>query len=180
MYANRQIFLNHTTTTRTALRRATWINQLTHSTSPCCLVLCVLNQLTPSRIADTFGQLVVLQHILDGKIFKEDRAVGVHQFTAQLMGKVFSSVGNALMDMCDDLTPLGSLVFGVSSLRSTKFNFITAKETKKRGLSTVTPFERVAKVVRPTSIPTARSLKGKGVGSTSQAKQAYQFPTASR
>jgi hypothetical protein len=92
--------------------------------------LCVLNQLTPSRICDGFSQLVVLHHVLDGKIFKEDRAVGVHQSAAQLVGKVFSSVCNTLMDVRDDLAAFGSFVFGVSALRPAEFVLIPPKETR--------------------------------------------------
>ena len=72
MYANRQIFLNNTTTTRASLRSAARSNQFTHPASIHSFVLCVLNQLTPSRISDAFGKVVVLHHVLDGKIFKEE------------------------------------------------------------------------------------------------------------
>ena len=130
MYANRQIFFNHSLTARASLRSSARINQFAHSTSVHSFVLCVLNQLTPSRISDAFGKVVVLHHVLDGKIFKEDRAVCVHQFTAEFMGKVFASVGNALVDVRDDLAAFGSFIFGISPLRSPEFIFIASKETR--------------------------------------------------
>ena len=74
--------------------------------------------------------MLVLQHVLDGKIFKEDRAVGGHPFAAQRMGKVFSPVRHTLMDVRDDLAAFGSFVFGVSALRPPEFVFIPAKEAR--------------------------------------------------
>ena len=151
MYANRQIFLNNQTTTRASLRSAARINQYYCTPSVYRFVRAILNQLTPSRIADTFGKAVVslappatlaphcarcsaggagVHHVLDGEVLEEDRAVAVHQFTAQFVGKVFSPVSNALMDVRDDFAALGSLSLVPSSLRPAKFNFITAKEAR--------------------------------------------------
>jgi hypothetical protein len=160
MYANRQIFLNNQTTTRASLRSAARINQYYCTPSVYRFVRAILNQLTPSRIADTFSKAVVslappatlaphcarctpalaggargaggagVHHVLDGEVLEEDRAVAVHQFTAQFVGKVFSPVSNTLMDVRDDFATLGSLILVPSSLRPAKFNFITAKEAR--------------------------------------------------
>ena len=130
MYANRQIFLNNRTTTRASLRSAARINQFTHPASIHSFVLCVLNQLTPSRISDGFSKVVVLHHVLDGKVFKEDCSVCVHKFSAQFMSKVFSSVGNALMNVGDYFSAFGRFVCGISSLCFAEFDFITAKEAR--------------------------------------------------
>ncbi len=40
-----------------------------------------------------------VEHVLYGEVLEYQCAVCVHQFPAQFMGKVFSSVGNALMDV---------------------------------------------------------------------------------
>src|SRR6185295_18476508 len=130
MDANRQILFNHPLTAKASLRSFARINQFAHSTSVRSFVLCVLNQLAPSRIADGFSETVVSHHVLDGKIFKEDRAVAVHKFPAQFVSKVFSSIGNALVNVSNDLATFGSFVFGVSSLSASEFVFSTAKETR--------------------------------------------------
>ena len=51
---------------------------------------------------------------------------------------------------------------------------------RTRGFSIFSPFERVAKDSRPTSIPTAVSFCGRGEGSYSTEKQAYHFPVEDR
>src|SRR6185295_18380219 len=130
MDANRQIFFNHPLTARASLRSSERINQFAHSTSVRSFVLCVLNQLAPSRIADGFSETVVSHHVFDGKFFKEDRAILVDKFPAQFVSKVFSSIGNALVNVSNDLATFWGFVFGVSSLGASEFVFITAKETR--------------------------------------------------
>jgi hypothetical protein len=70
-----------------------------------------------------------VEHVLYAEVLEYQCAVCVHQFPAQFMGKVFSSVGHALMDVSNDLAAFGSFVFVPSSLHPPKFNLISAKET---------------------------------------------------
>ena len=77
------------------------------------------------------------------------------------MSKVLAAVGDALMDMADYLAPLGS--FGRSLLSLREFALCLRKlfssRRKKRGLAIFSPFESVAKLSSPTSIPIAFLLR---------------------
>jgi hypothetical protein len=70
-----------------------------------------------------------VEHVLYAEVLEYQCAVCVHKFPAQFMGKVFSSVGNALMDVGDDLAAFGGFVLGIPALCPPKFNLISAKET---------------------------------------------------
>ena len=47
-----------------------------------------------------------VEHVLYGQVLEYQCAVCVHKLPAQFMGKVFSSVGHALMDVSNDLAAL--------------------------------------------------------------------------
>ncbi len=181
MHTNGQRLLHQSSAARTHPGCVAWINQYHHTTSIFSFVRGVGDQLIPGCIRNAFCQTMILKHVLDPQIFKSHKAKAIHQFTAFLVSKVPAPIGNALMDILygpTALCPVRSSFFCPRkfALRFGKFLFIPAKEPWIRRSS---PLENVAKFSKPISIPTASSLKGKRSGSTSQEKQAYQFPTAS-
>ncbi len=152
MNPNGQRLLNQSSTARALLRCIAWINPYDPTTSVLSFVRGVRYQLIPSCIRNAFCQALILKHVLAVQLFKCDHAEVVHQFTTQLMGKVFSTVGNALMDMLDCLTPLRSfrcchLCLRELALCSCKLLLIHAKEawifhlhTSGQGSKTLKPY----------------------------------------
>ena len=139
--------------------------------------------MTPRRVMDALGETVVVHHPVDRQILDRDQVKGVHDATAVLMREVAPPPRDALMHSRHHLAPFGALrcaflLFAEATLHLGKRLFLWRK---KRGLAISCPSLRVAKVFKPTSMPTCRPVAGNGVGSAhSQEKQTYHLPVLLR
>ena len=137
MNANRQVFRNNLTTTRTHLRGVAWINCDARPTSFFRFVGRVLSKLTPRSIADAFVHAapVAVLHILDTQILKSDNLKFIHQSSTQLMRKVLAPIRDALVDVLNNaftLASFGRAFFtgGKSTLHLRECLFVSAKEPR--------------------------------------------------
>ncbi len=152
-------------------------------TGPCCLVRKEAGELTPRRVMDALSETVVVYHPVDRQVLDGDQVKGVRNAAAALMREVAAPPRDALMHTCDHTPVLGALrcaflLFAEAALNLGKRLFLLRK---KRGLAICCPSLRVAKVFKPTSMPTWRPVAGNGVGSAhSQKKQTYHLPVLLR
>ena len=182
MNTYRKRFFNQSSTAGAFLGCVARINQHALSTSILSFVLSVLCKLIPGCIRDAFRQAMVLKHSFVIQLFQCDDPVLIDQLAGKFVSKVFTAVGDALVNMANCLPRFARSGVPFSAFESFRWAFASSfsSRRKKRGLSIFSPVERVAKLSRPTSTPTAFLLSGSGMGSTSHEKQAYQLPTASR
>jgi len=94
---------------------------------------CDRDELVPGHIGYAFRQTVVLLHISDIQILEYNRSEPIHPLTGGLMSKIEPSVGDPLVNMCDDrpgFLPFRSsfLCFRESSLGFRKDLLVGAEE----------------------------------------------------
>ena len=104
MHTCRQVFRNDFAAVGALLRRSTRVNQHALATSLLSFVAGVLYQLVPRGVADALVQraVAVFLHVADVKVLEHDDLKFVHQPPAQLMSKVLTAVGDALVDVLND------------------------------------------------------------------------------
>ena len=182
MYTNRERLLHHHPTPRTSLGCAFGIDQHHTTTSLFRFVPSALYQSIPGRIRDALGQVVILEHPFVIQLLKGNDAVLIDQLAGKFVGEVLPAVGNALVNVGHYF--MSSRSFGCAflgsrkfALRFRKFSLVLAKETRIGDLLTT---GEGGETLQPYIMPTALSFSGRGLGSTSQEKHAYQFPTSSR
>jgi hypothetical protein len=117
MNTNRKRLLNRCATTRTYPGCVARINQCNHTTSVFSFVGGVLYQLTPGCIRDAFCQTMVLKHVFDVQLFKNQQTKAVHQITTAFVSKIPATVGDTLVDMNDRFASPGPFGGSLSSLR---------------------------------------------------------------
>lgn len=96
-------------TLRAILARIGRVHGHQRRTGPCCLVREVGGELRPRSVNNAFGQAVVMHHPVDRQIFNGNDRKPIDQFTAFLVAEVAAPIGNAFMDACDNLSPLGTV-----------------------------------------------------------------------
>jgi len=107
------------------------------STGAFSLVREIGGELPPSGIGDALGEAVIMDHAVNRQVLDGDDAEAVNNLPGLLMRKVTSPVGDALVDMRDDLTVLspcrGALgFFGHSPLSFGQYLLIGSKEPRVR------------------------------------------------
>lgn len=97
-----------------------------HFTASVCSFACeVCSEQAPSGIQNTFGQVVILDHVANTEIFHGQMIVGGDETMTQLVEEITALVGNALMlplQYHDSLAPIGSafLASGDTALSDTQ------------------------------------------------------------
>src|SRR5262245_61713950 len=95
-------------TARAVLTRVRGVHSHDSPTGPCCLMREQVCELTPRRVVNTLGETVIMHHPIDRQILDSDHIKPVHDATAVLMGEVTPAPGDAFIDSCHDLAPLGA------------------------------------------------------------------------
>lgn len=67
------------------------------STGPRCFVFDEGDELTPARIADRLGKVMILDHAFDVQCLKSDSAKGIDDLATEFVVKVFASIRYLLM-----------------------------------------------------------------------------------
>ncbi len=165
-------------TPATLLRCIGWVDLDQLSASTFRLARQLSKERRPRCITDRFRQTMSMNHPVHVQVFNADDTELIDNLSALLMGEVLSPPRDTLMHTSNDFAMLASLrcafsKFGVFTLDFSKRLFFLAE---KRGFSISCPSESVAKVFKPTSIPTVSTFSGKHSGSTSQEKEAYYLP----
>ena len=96
-------------TARTVLTRIGRIDRYKRPTGTCCLVREERSELGPRCIVNTFGEAMIVHHLIDRQVFHRNDVEVIDHATARLMGKVAPSVRNTLMHSADDLATLTPL-----------------------------------------------------------------------
>ena len=135
MHTNRQRFLDHRSTPGALLGCVARIHRYDHTTSISSFVRGVRDQLIPGRIRYAFCQTMILKHVVNAQIFKDDHAKTIHPLATQLMSKVFPAIGDPLVDMLNGFTPLRSIRRSFFSLREfslslRQFLLVLTEETR--------------------------------------------------
>jgi len=107
------------------------------STSAFSLVREIGGELTPGSIGDTLSEAVIMEHAVNRQVLDGDDAEAGNNLPGLLMRKVTSPVGDALVDMRDDLAVLGPCrgafgFFGHSPLSFSQRLLIGSKEPRVR------------------------------------------------
>ena len=116
MQTLREGFLLSMATLRTVLTRVGGVDRYHSLTSICCFVCEVGGKLRPSRIMNTLGEAMIVDHLVDRQVFDGNHIEAVDDASALLMREVAAPVGNPFMDSANNLAALRSL--RCSSLRS--------------------------------------------------------------
>jgi len=166
MHPNGQRLLNQSSTTRALLGCVAWTNRYDHTTSVLSFVRGVQYQLIPSRIRYALCQTMVLKHVLDVQIFKYDHAETAYQFPAQLMGKVFATIGNTVVDMLNCLASLCSFGRSFFSPREKALHLrqLLLSMTKEAWIINLDPIGERGKTFKPYVHPDYQFIVGQGFG----------------
>ncbi len=113
-----------------------------------------------------FSQTMILKHVPDSQVFKRDHAETVDQFTTNLMSKVFAPVGNALVDMLNDLALFGSFGRSFFSPREQALHLrqFFLSMTKEAGIFNLHPIGERGKAFKSYVHPDCQAIVGQGLG----------------
>ena len=118
MNANREVFGDYLSTEGAFLRSPVRDDTGKYPiTSVFCFVIDKSQGHTPRGIVDRFGQVMILNHVLDLKVFHGDKAVGINYASGKLVSKVFSLVMNFKVMLGQKFTRFASVLAALFSTR---------------------------------------------------------------
>ena len=143
-----QVLLDQLAALRAPFGCVPWIHEDHLPTGPFCLVGGKIHELFPGYILDAFvefvtkGLCMIVDHILDIKVFKTDDLITIYEFSALLVSKVSSLVRDTLMSLSDSLLDLlpsfGSFkCYLKPSLLLGKFGLVSLEEPRVINLSAI-------------------------------------------
>lgn len=128
-----QCLLLPMSTARAVLAGIRRIDRYKRSTGPRCLVREKRSELRPGRILNTFGEAVIMHHLVDRQVFHGDDIEAVDHATTLLMGKIGAPIGNPFMDTRHNRAPFSTLRCALAGsrefpLRALQVLFIDAQK----------------------------------------------------
>ncbi len=135
MEANRPRFPHMLTTPGAQLRAVSGIDSHHLATGAFCLVLKIVDKLSPRSISNRLCQRAVPPHMANLQVFHGHNAVGMHELMRFLMTEITSTIGDTLVNVAHNFAPLRSIRgalfrFGEAALRFSQSLLIRAEEAR--------------------------------------------------